>query len=142
MSALPKTIQAPKVTSTKVEAPAIYLPADVVAQAIAGHNLKTFQGWTAAVNALLDKLPAEAAMLDGHCLVYRTAGYLWEVFANENGTLDLELDENGWPVDCGACEIEAFSGESGCWDSHCDNPEAGRAFVTNPVFVLMNPIPQ
>lgn len=133
------TVEVCSVTIKRFDVPALYLKPEAVAKAITGKDIGTFKGWTAAVNALLDQLPENAAMLDGHCLIYRTDGCLCEVFASDDGTLDLHMDANGWPVDCGECSSEAFATSLGCWDSHCSNPVARGTCVTEHVFVLINP---
>lgn len=130
-------IHIPTIGKEQATAPQLTLPPALIAGAQLGNDIHTFNGWMATVDSYLSMLPEGAAMLDGKCLVYRANDHLWEVFASTDGTCNLKVDLEGSPVDFGICDQGAFSEEDGCWDSHIENPVAGRAFVTSPRFVQL-----
>ena len=137
MKTIMKQITIPTHGKNQACAPQISLPPALVAVAILGHDISTFKGWTAAVDALLSMMPAGAAMIDGSCMVYRADGQLWEVFASSADSNALRVDDRGCPVEYGECDAAAFCDEQGCWEGYLDNPAAGREAVTSPRFVQL-----
>ena len=104
-------------------------PAQVQA-AIAGHDLSTFKGWTAAARALLANAPDWTAIKDsdvGYTVavdgeVYAIASELGGDSATYSEELLVDIDESAWDR------------ELGSWEGSI---QASSDTLKNPVFVTL-----
>lgn len=119
-----------------------YLPEPItmtpeqVQAAIAGYDLKTFNGWTDAAIALLQDKPERTALQDASGAGYMVLidGSLTAVPANKDGSLTFAMEGDS-PE--GSCDPDANAwSEHGCWD--CSTPEQDMRTLTDPVFVTLS----
>lgn len=112
----------------------ITMTREQVQAAIAGHDLKTFKGWTAAAVALLADKPAGTAIKDSEVgFMTLIDGSLCALPVNRDGSTRFET-ENGVPLE-GCDPDESAWSERGCWD--CSEPEHDLRTLTEPVFVTL-----
>lgn len=112
----------------------ITMTTEQVQAAIAGHDLTTFRGWTAAAAALLADKPAGTALHDDPAgFVALINGSLCAFPANRDGSLTFTT-ENGFPEE-GCDPDESAWSDRGCWDG--STPEHDARVLTEPVFVTL-----
>lgn len=114
----------------------ITMTTEQVQAAIAGHDLKTFAGWTAAAIALLQDKPERTALKDSDGVGFMVLidGHLIAVPANDDGSLTFAMFD-GFPD--GSCDPDAsaWDDQRGCWD--CSTPQTDWLTLTAPVFCTL-----
>lgn len=113
----------------------ITMTPEQVQAAIAGYDLKTFKGWTAAALALLQDKPERTAIKDQGGYMVLIDGDLCCLAGFSDDRTTYEMDE-GCLVDGGEPDASAWDDERGCWDG-VESPEQNARTLIAPVFVTL-----